>query len=272
MEHAAIETTDLVGRYRAGRLGVDETAAFEEHLLHCTRCLDAVECDDALAQGLRMAAAEDALRASRPVAVLAWLARLSRSRQVAALAAALLVALFLPLAWQQQRLSERTRERDAARRAVALSPAPDAHAASAARERLERQLDDEIRSREALAERLERALAPQANTPILRLSPLRGVGGAPADRLHLPKDAGWVVLSLELPPVEYPSYRVRLKRAGAPPAHVLSQDGLTVDAEGSLALAVHASMLVPGDYEASVQGVAPRSTPAAVGRFVFRVE
>ncbi len=275
LEHTQIEKADLVGRYRTGRLEAEEAAAFEEHLLSCGACLDALEADTQLAQGLRLAATEDALRAARPLAVLAWLSRLSRSRQAAALVGVALVALFLPLAWQQQRLAQRTRERDAARSAAAQPAAADPaaeRAASQAQDLLERQLDDERRSREALAERLERALAPQANTPILRLSPLRSLGGEPTERVRLPKGAGWVVLSLELSSSEHPAYKVRVERAGRRSEHVLTQDDLHVDAEGSLALAVHASMLVPGDYEASVQGVAPGAAPASVGRFAFRVE
>lgn len=275
LEHAEVERADWVGRYRTGRLATEDTAAFEEHLLSCSTCLAQVETDVELAHALRLAASEDALRVSGPLAVLAWLTRLRRSQQAAALLGALLVALILPLTWQQQRVAQLTRERDAARAAGAPTPVDDEAARAAReearreRERLTQELQSERRSRAALAQRLERALAPQANTPIMRLSPLRSIGGAPSDRLSLRPDAGWVVLSLELPPAEYPSYRVRLKRAGATPRHVLSQDDLRLDAEGSLSLAVHASMLVAGDYEATVDGL-PAGVAAA--RFTFRVE
>ncbi len=275
LEHAEVEQADWVGRYRTGRLEADEAAAFEEHLLYCSDCLAQLEADAELSQALRLAAAQDALRTSGPLAALAWLARLRRSRQAVALVGVALVALVLPLTWQQRRVTELTRERDDAR-AAAAGPASDVAAAGRARQQavheqalLAQQLEGERRSRAALAERLERALAPQANTPIMRLSPLRGIGGAPADRLHLRDGAGWVVLSLELPPADFPSYRVRLKRAGATPRQVLSQDDLRLDPEGSLSLAVHASMLVPGDYEATVLGL-PAGTTA--GRFSFRVE
>ncbi len=274
LEHAEVEQSDWVGRYRTGRLEPEQAAEFEEHLLYCSRCVEQLEADAELSQALRVAAAQDALRMSRPLAVLAWLGRLGRTRQAAALLGALVVALLLPLTWQQRRVAELTRERDAAR--VAAQPRPDAQDAGRARQdalreqaRLSEELAAERREHAALAERLERALAPQVNTPIMRLSPLRGLGGPPADRLRLSPGAGWVVLSLELPPADFASYRVRLKRMGRTPRHVLSQDGLRLDAEGSLALAVHASMLLAGDYEALVEG---SPVGAVAGRFSFRVE
>ncbi len=269
LEHAQVEQSDWIGRYRTGRLEPEQTAAFEEHLLYCSRCVEQLEADVELSQALRLAATQDALRVSRPLAVLAWLGRLGRTRQAAALLGMLAVALLLPLTWQQRRVTELTRERDAAR-ASASQDAGRAHQ-DALREqaRLSEELAAERRSREALVERLERALAPQVNTPIMRLSPLRGLGGPPADRLRLSPEAGWVVLSLELPPADFASYRVRLKRMGRTPRHVLSQDGLRLDAEGSLALAVHASMLLAGDYEALVEG---SPAGAVAGRFSFRVE
>lgn len=279
LDHTHVEAADLVGRYRAGRLGPEEVEAFEEHYLHCARCLDQLEADAGLSQALRSAAAEDALRVARPLTLLVWLVRLSRSRQAAALLGVLLVALVAPLAWQQRRLARLLGERDTARAAAAealraASAVPEARA-ELERARLEarttrQDLERERRSRAELEERLERERAPQANTPIVRLSPLRSLGGEPADRLRLGEDAGWVVLALELSSADFPSYRVRLERAGAP-APVVSQDGLVANAEGSLALSLHASMLAPGDYEALVEGRAADGTRVPAGRFTLRV-
>jgi hypothetical protein len=282
LEHTDVDAGDLIRRYRAGRLASAEAEVFEEHYLHCARCLDQLEADAALERSLRVAAAQDAAAVARPLAVVAWLARLGRSRQAAAIAAVLLVALALPFTWQQHRLAEMARERDAARRAAQAAGPVGAPAAAASREReqalleaerqrLARDLEQERRSRAALAERLERALAPQANTAIVRLSPLRSLGGEPADRLRLDRGTGWVVLALELPTSDYPSYRVRLTRVGAAREAVWSHAGLVPDAEGSLALSVHASMLAAGDYEAAVDGLAPGGKAVPVGRFTLRV-
>ena len=54
LEHTQIEKADLVGRYRTGRLEAEEAAAFEEHLLSCGACLDALEADTQLAQMARL--------------------------------------------------------------------------------------------------------------------------------------------------------------------------------------------------------------------------
>lgn len=287
LEHADVEAGDLIGRYRAGRLAPHEVEAFEEHYLHCAGCLDQLEADAEIGRALRIAAARDAAAVARPLAVVAWLARLGRSRRAAAIVGVLLVTLVLPLTWQQRRLADLARERDAARAARSLAETagraaawPAGNAAESAqaqarldaeRQQLASELARERRARTALEQRLVRALAPQPNTPIVRLSPLRSLGGAPADRLRLDPGTGWVVLSLELPASDHPAYRVRLTRTGAAQDPVWSHAGLVPNAEGSLALSVHASLLTAGDYEAVVEGLANDGTTVPVGRYTLRV-
>lgn len=283
LEHADVEAGDLIGRYRTGRLDRQEVEAFEEHYLSCAACLDQLDADEEIEHALRIAAARDAAAVVKPLAAVAWLARLGRSRQAAAIASLLFLALVLPFTLQQRRLDELARERDAARAAAASAgqaPAPAAFDAARERESAQREterqrmaaeLARERRSRAELQERLARSLAPQPNTPIVRLSPLRSLGGEPADRLLLAPETGFVVLSLELPSSDYPSYRVRLARTGAAREPVWSQAGLLPNAEGALALSVHASMLGAGDYEAVVEGLAPGGKAVPVGRFTLRV-
>lgn len=280
LEHADVEAGDVIGRYRTGRLSAQEAQAFEEHYLECARCLDDLEADDALRGAMRGAAAQDATVLARPLALVAWLARLGRSRQAGVLAGALVVVLVLPLVWQQRRLADLTRERDTARAAAELTGRAARPAASTDREpkpgpderaRLVHDLEHERRARAAAEERLERALQPQANTPIVRLSPLRSLGGAPADRWTVHPGAAWVVLALELPAADYPSYRVHVTRAGDQRQAVWSHAGLVADAEGTLTFAVHASSLPPGDYEAAVEGLDPGGKATPLGRYTLRV-
>lgn len=283
LEHEDVEKGDLVARYQAGRLEPLELEAFEEHYLHCARCLDQLEIDQEIGSALRIAAAQDAAAMARPLAVVAWLSRLSRSRQAMALVGALLVAFVLPLTWQQRQLAELRHERDrvpsqtaTAGRAPA-APATDSGATGpstqgdAERARLTDELERERRARAAAEDRLGRTLEPQANTPIVRLSPLRSLGGEPADRLTLDSGSGWVVLALELPASEYASYRVRLRRAGPAVGVVWTHAGLVPSAEGALVVSVHSSLLPAGDYEAVVEGLMPDGRGVPAGRFSLRI-
>ncbi len=104
MEHPRIDDERIVDRYLVGRLTPEEEALFEEHLFHCTACLEQVESGQELSRGLRAVAAEEAARA-RAVTTLGLMARI-RSRPVRfaglALACLLLPALLL---WQRLQLN-----------------------------------------------------------------------------------------------------------------------------------------------------------------------
>ncbi|HSS50030.1 MAG TPA: zf-HC2 domain-containing protein, partial [Thermoanaerobaculia bacterium] len=101
MNHAEIEEQQIVDRYVRGTLPAEEVARFEEHYLSCQECLDQLDLAEAMNRGFKRAAGQDAIRvaAARQLAVVAWLARLGRSRQAAVLAMMLLVAVLLPWGW-----------------------------------------------------------------------------------------------------------------------------------------------------------------------------
>src|ERR1700704_867366 len=99
MNHAEIEEQQIVDRYVRGTLPAEEVARFEEHYLSCPDCLDRLDLAESMNRGFKRAAGRAPVRVVRQLAVVAWLARLGRSRQAAVLAMALLVAVLLPWGW-----------------------------------------------------------------------------------------------------------------------------------------------------------------------------
>jgi hypothetical protein len=287
MDHATIEEQQIVDRYVMGTLPPVEAARFEEHYLSCPECLDRLELAEAELRGFKRAAAQDTARLAtvRQLALVAWLSRLGRSRQMAVLLTITMVLLLLPAgltlrqrgeldrlggelsetrsALEQERERSATGSRDNAAESEKLRSELDASLRELARER-------EARSREA--EQLAQARRPQGNVPILFLNAERGAGpaaGEPTHRLRLPHEPGWIVLALEVDPPHSPSYRAVLRDAGG--RELWRGDGLRVNELEALSLSLPTSLLAPGDYSLAVEGLAPGARPAPAGRFAFRV-
>lgn len=86
MDHAFIESHDIIRRYATGRLGDAELERFEAHFLDCVECQGEIELFEMMQQGFRDIAAESVTRIdcrrSRPVTP----ARFALAAAVAALA------------------------------------------------------------------------------------------------------------------------------------------------------------------------------------------
>jgi hypothetical protein len=263
MDHQTIEEQQTVARYLRGELPPAEAARFEEHYVACPECLDRLELEEAMARGFKRAAGQDAARraAGRQLALVAWLARLGRSRQMAALAMAALLVAVLPGLLALHQVQERGRELAAARTALEQERARAAQGApaSAAAEQLRRDLAREQAARAQADADLAAARRPQANVPLLFLDPERG-GGEPTHRLRLPREPGWIVLALQIEPPHQPSYRAVLRDAHD--REIWRGDGLRVNEMDALSLSLPSTLLAPGDYSLTVE-------PAA-GRFTFR--
>ncbi len=280
MDHTAIEGQQIAERYVLGRLAPDEAERFEEHYLSCPECLDRLETAEALARGFKRAAAQDAVRlaAGWQLAVLAWLARLGRSRQAGVLVAAGLVVALFPAFFALREVRERGEELAAARAALEEERARGggAEQAAAEAERLRGELDasraDLARERETAARaagELAAAEAPQTNVPILFLNPERGAAPEPTLRLRLPPAPGRFVLALEIDPPHHPAYRAVLRDAGG--RELWRGADLRLNEMETLSLSLPASLLAPGDYVLAVEGVPPAGAAPAETRFVFRV-
>src|SRR5262245_38246330 len=112
MDHAYVEAQDVVDRYVMGKLSAEEAERFEEHYLSCSECLDRLDLAESMQRGFKRAAGQDVARlaATRQLALVAWLSRLGRSRQMAVLAMAVLVVAVLPAGLALRELGERNRE------------------------------------------------------------------------------------------------------------------------------------------------------------------
>lgn len=278
MDHTEIEDRQIAELYLRGKLSPDEAAGFEEHYLHCQECLDRLETAEAMDRSFKRAAGQDAARvaATRQLAVLAWLSRLGRSRQLAALAMAVLVVAVLPGLLGLREVRERERELAAARSALEQERERAARAASEAgakagseaeakARRLQAELEASLRdrdrerqARESAAEQLAAARRPQGNVPFLTLGPERGAA-EPTHRIHLRETPGWIVLELEVEPTGQPSYRAVLRDARG--QELWRDERLELNERETLILSLHSTLLAPGDYTIEVAG----------SRFRFRV-
>jgi hypothetical protein len=272
MDHTHVEAQEVVDRYVMGKLSAEEAERFEEHYLSCPECLDRLELAESMQRGFKRAAGQDVARlaAARQLALVAWLSRLGRSRQMAVLAMAVLVIAILPAGLALREIGERDRElaRERERSAAGSQSAAEAGKLRAELQTSRRDLAREREARASAAEQLAQARQPQANVPILFLDAERGAG-EPSVRLRLPSKPGWIVLALTIDPPYQPSYRVILRDAKG--REVWRGGDLRLDERDSLSLSLPSSLLAPGDYTLAVEGLAPGRQPAAAGRFAFRV-
>jgi anti-sigma factor RsiW len=271
MDHTLIEEQRIAERYVTGKLPPDEAERFEEHYLSCQECLDRLDLAESMDRGFKRAAGEDAARlatqiaATRQLAVLAWLSRLGRSRQAAALVMSVFLVAFLPGLFALRQVRESERELAATRSALEQerTAAGSRSAAEAAKLRADleasrRDLASEQQARAKANEDLAAARQPQANVPILFLDPERGAG-EPSHRLRLPRSPGWIVFTLTVDPPYRPSYRVALRDSQG--HEIWSGEGLHPDENDSLSLSLPSTLLAPGDYTLTAEG----------RRFTFRV-
>src|SRR5262245_56580684 len=112
MDHSYIEEQHVADRYVMGTLPADEAERFEEHYLSCAECLDRLELAESMQRGFKRAAGEDAARlaTARQLALVGWLSRLGRSRQMAVLAMAVFIVAVLPAGLALREIGERGRE------------------------------------------------------------------------------------------------------------------------------------------------------------------
>src|SRR5215213_9386277 len=213
MDHPTIDTDNIAERYVTGRLSPEEAAHFEEHYIDCPSCCARVEAAERLQRGFRRLAEEEAVRAPSGARFTPW----SRSPRLALAAAALLAVALVP-AWLELQQVQRLRsDLDATRNDLARTKAE-----KGSMDRLKGELQQtrsdlaaEAEKREALAREMAADRQPQANLPVVPLTPVRGgapgAPGAPVRNLKLPEKPGWVALWVEPGDTDYPAYRATLR-------------------------------------------------------------
>jgi len=282
MKHLDIEDNQVIDRYVLGSLPPDEAAEFEEHYLSCQQCLDQLALAESMQRGFKRAAGQDVARiaATRQLALVAWLSRLSRSRQAAALLLTLLVVavVALPGGLALRRLGQVDRELAETRRALEQEKERSAASSrgTADVEKLRSELDanrrelaQEQQARAQAVQQLAQAQTPQANVPILFLDAVRSGSSqeAPPFQLRRPSGNGWAVFGLQLDPPLAPSYQATLRDSRG--KVIWRGPGLRPDERESLSLSLPGSLLEPGDYTLTVE--AAGSPAASASRFSFRV-
>lgn len=239
MDHAYAEEHGLIEAYLKDRLSESEREAFEAHYFACETCLAQLEAASDFREGMLQVAAEDTTRAAAVRArlgLLAGLALLSRGRRLA-LAGLLLLLLALPLGLLM------------------------------ANRGLERRLDEaQMRTPQT------GAAGPQINLPIYTLAAVRGgedAGRDPVNRIPLSDTTGSIILNLELATIDFPSYRASLRAEGG--QEIWQAGGLRPDSRDSLTLLLPSSMLAPGIYRLTIEGMKEGGQGFAVAAYPFRV-
>jgi len=271
MDHPTIDADNTAERYVTGRLPPEEAARFEEHYLDCPSCCARVEAAECLQRGLRRlaeAAAAGAPGGSR-------LTRWSRSPWMSLAAAALLAVALLP-AWLELREIQRLRsDLGSAREALARTQVEKGSrnrlaAVEGELRETRRDLAAEAAKREALAREMAADRQPQANLPVVPLTPVRGAGGGPVRTVELPEKPGWIALWVEPGDADFPAYRATLRTAQG--AVVFQASRLALNDLGALLVTVHSTSLAPGSYRLDLDGLPPAGAPVPVGRFTLRID
>jgi len=263
MDHDYIEAHDVSSRYVTGRLPDGEERDFEAHLVDCQRCIDAVEAEMSLRDGLRTVGSESAPQPF--VRVVPPTSKATTAYRLVQAAAAVLLAVSVGLgAW----LSRSRVELGAAR---------------GARAELERRAEQAEQSARTLEKRLAEVSAPANAAPtiartepvvpaaVFALTTVRGssAGANPVNRIRIDGNPKVVVFSLEIPTVPGAGdCEVSLKdRAG----RLLWSGTLTSSPSDALGVAVDRALLPAGDY---VLEVSRRSAGRSqvLGLYPFRVD
>ena len=252
MDHTYVEEHQIADRYVMGTLPPEEAERFENHYLSCPECLDRLELTESVQRGFKRMAGQDAAQvaAAHQLAVVAWLARLSRGRQAGVLLSALLVLAVLPAGLATLR---GTTQLTQARSFLEQERRRSADA-GALREELAREREIRARDERLLAQ----AFQPRANDVIVPFGVERGLGleGPPAQRVHLPKDGGWIVLEVPVDPPYQEPYRAVLRNGQG--KEVRRVEDLRRSGHDTLIFSLPPTLLPPGDYSMTIEPIGQR--------------
>jgi len=237
MEHPRIEREHVLEAYLTGRLAPAEEQAFEEHLLECSACLDEVRWAEDFRAALQREAVEDAVRTAMLPGLVV---RALRSRGGRWAAVAVLALLMLWPGWLLYRGAS-----------------------------LERELEMARADRQDLEARVQRLAGPHGDARLVPLGVTRG--GEDETTVEVPTggEPGWLVLSVELPAVDYPRYRVTLVSETGEP--LWRGEDLQPGVYDSLLVTVRSDFLPPGEYRLRLEGIEPGGTSIPAGRVRFRI-
>jgi hypothetical protein len=272
MDHAYIDEADIVSRYLLSRLTPEDERAFEAHFVDCRRCLDRIEQEQQLREGLSIVAAEAAAlrggtavnramtanastradaamhgsaeRAAGDTSAMHW-------RTILPLAASVLLCAALGVAVTQigrlrGELARLQRDATIGPQTAALQPTIPQPAIP----------------------------PPSAAVPVIALSLVRGLtspGAPPIVQIARPSGASHVVLLIDLGDASFAAYRVTLTTLANADTILWRDERVVPTTPAELAVAVPATMVSPRDYAVQVDGISRNGRHASVGHYTFRV-
>jgi len=230
MDHSFIEETNQVDRYVRGTMPPAERAAFEEHFLDCSVCLEQLEIAKSLRESVRLAAADLASSGER---VAEPRRRWNWNWMTAGAFAGLAAMSFGSIAVYRQ--LEHTRgELDRAQLAYA---------------RVRDGASDMLRNSEPL---------------VYSMSLSRGAATA-SKPVEIPRSPHWLVFSIQMDASLYRRYRAVLRnQAGQPVFH---KDDLEPSSPDTIAVPVLSTVLASGSYTLTLEGKDPSGRYLAVSNF-----
>ncbi len=248
MDHAFIERAEVVRRYVRGALPVEARDAFEDHLVDCAACQEAVESEEALGQGFKALAAEEAI--ARQVVAAGILAGATQRYGRWALLGALgvLLAIGPYLAWRIQ-----------GRRGAAAEAASQTRISELSAE-VERLSSQRIATATPSS-------VPQVNTPFHYLSTVRDATTR-VDRLPRPPAGMPLVLVMETDAPAGAGVRAVLAQAGQV---MWEGEGLESNAFGAFVVTLPAGWALSGRHDLTLEATWPDREPAVVARYAFEL-
>lgn len=240
MEHSFIDEHDVISRYVTGHLADDEALAFEAHFMDCPACLERLEVEQALRGGLVNMRGEWRTRDAAPATPRA--PGILRSFRTLAAAAAVVVAVGTSIGYFEvrtqldaARAQLATAERDSQPPAPAIVAPPPSRIAVV-------ELDS-TRSGARAAARTGVAIQPATSLVVFSLA----VGNAS----------------------DYSRFAASLDSSSG--ATIVRQDDLRAASPTTVAVALDASTLLPGDYTIVLEGVIRNRPPMTIASFPIRV-
>jgi hypothetical protein len=247
MNHEQIAATDARSRYVMRQLSPEEEEAFEAHLIDCAECQEDVQTEMDLREGLRAQS-----RPGTPVRTGAYRFLAAAAAVLLAVSAALGVRL-----WHTE---------------------SDLRAARGNAGNLERRAESAERAAAALAARRgnteARALTDKgAAATILFLTAVRGSStgeSGPVNRIAIADGIKSVVLSIDLSqPADSATFTASLRTAAG--VEVWTGGPLRPYSPNTLAIAIDAAVLRPGDYVVALQRHSPDGRTTVLEPYAFRV-
>jgi hypothetical protein len=240
MDHTYVEENQVADRYVMGTLPAEEAERFEDHYLSCPDCLDRLELTESVERGFKRMAGQEAakLATAHQLAVVAWLARLGRMRQLGVLLAALLVVAVLPMGVEIHKATQL---------AQARSTLEQERKRPAATRALQDELGREREARTRAEGKLAQALLPRAAV-VAFLGVERGEPGGSWQALRPPAGV-WIVLEAPVDPPFHSPYRAVVRNGQG--KEVSRVEGLQPNERSSLSLSL--PPMPPGAYSLTIE-------------------